>query len=143
MTDELLHLSDRQTLRVIVDTPERLDVESTWQPGGAPPPSHLHPAQDEEFELRSGRLTAIVDGVEHQLGPGEQLEIPRDTTHTLWNAGSEKPVALWRTRPAGRTAEWFRTVDRLGGGGTRTAAPSLLLEALTEYSDVFQLAAGR
>ena len=36
-------------------------------------------------------------------------------------------------------AEWFRTMDRLGAGGTRPAPPEELLRALGEYSDVFRL----
>jgi mannose-6-phosphate isomerase-like protein (cupin superfamily) len=139
MTEEVLHLSPTQTLRVVDDTPDELLIESTWEPGGSPPPAHLHPAQDERFELREGHVTAIVDGVEHQIGPGETLEIPRGTPHKMWNARSAPATVIWRTRPGGRTADWFRTVDRLTAGATRSPAPEEFMQALAEYADVFQL----
>jgi quercetin dioxygenase-like cupin family protein len=139
MTNELLHLGDHETLRVVRETPDELEVEGTWMPGGSPPPSHLHPAQDEFFEVHTGRLTAIVDGAERQLGPGDTLQIPPRTPHKMWNAGNETATASWRTRPAGRTADWFRTVDRLGAGGTRKPPVRGLAKGLSEYSDVFRL----
>ncbi len=45
-------------------------------------------------------------------------------------------------RPVLRTAEWFRTIDRLGAGGTRRAPLPELAKAVNEYADVFRLAAG-
>jgi mannose-6-phosphate isomerase-like protein (cupin superfamily) len=139
MSDEL-HLNDHEGLRVTRETPAELEVEATWRPGGSPPPEHLHPGQDEEFEVRSGRLTAVVNGTQRQLGPGDTLRIERRTPHKMWNDGDEIATALWRTRPAGRTADWFRTVDRLGAGGTRKPPLRAMAKALTEYSDVFRLA---
>jgi mannose-6-phosphate isomerase-like protein (cupin superfamily) len=113
MTEELLHLSDRQVLRVVRETPDELELEATWDPGGPPPPSHLHPAQDEHFEIRSGRLFAVVDGVEHALGAGDTIDIPRGTPHNMWNGSGERAVALWVTRP----------VDGAGVPGTFSSSP--------------------
>jgi mannose-6-phosphate isomerase-like protein (cupin superfamily) len=140
--DATLHLNSHETVRVVRETPEELEVEATWAPSDAQPPPHVHPAQDERFEVLAGRLTASVEGSERTLGPGERLEIPRGTPHKMWNAGGEPAAALWQTRPAGRTAEWFRTVDRLGQGGTRRPSLPAMATALRNYSDVFQLAIG-
>jgi hypothetical protein len=60
----------------------------------------------------------------------------------MWNAGSETATAVWRTRPALRTADWFRTIDRLVAGGTRKPPLPSMAKALTSYSDVFRLAVG-
>lgn len=139
VADELLHLSEHETLRIVREDRGVLEVEATWTPGGSPPPPHLHPAQEESFEVRSGLLTAVVDGVKRQLGPGDTLEIPRRTPHRMWNAGDEPAVASWRTRPAGRTADWFRTIEQLGAGGTRKPPMPALAKGLVEYKDVFQL----
>jgi quercetin dioxygenase-like cupin family protein len=114
MAEELLHLNAHETIRIVHETADELEVEATWDPESSPPPPHLHPAQDEEFEVRSGELTAVVDGVERTLRPGDTFGIPRGTTHKMWNAGGETAIAAWRTRPAGRSAEWSRAVDRLG-----------------------------
>jgi mannose-6-phosphate isomerase-like protein (cupin superfamily) len=140
--DETLHLNSHETVRLVRETPEDLEVEARWAPSAAQPPSHLHPAQDERFEVLTGRLMASLEGSERTLGPGESLEIPRGTPHKMWNPGPEPASASWHTRPAGRTAEWFRTVDRLGLGGTRRPALPAMANALRSYSDVFQLAIG-
>jgi mannose-6-phosphate isomerase-like protein (cupin superfamily) len=140
MTEQLLHLGEHETLRIVRNTPEVLEVEGTWTPGGSPPPAHLHPSQDEQFEVRTGRLTAIVDGNERKLEPSDTLRIPRGTPHKMYNANPEPATAVWRTRPAGRTAEWFATVDRLSKGGTQTPSGPALAKAVISYGDVFRLA---
>ena len=142
MTGQELHLSEHETLRITSETPEQLEVEASWGPGGKVPPPHLHPHQDEEFVVQSGRLTAWIDGDERMLGPGDTLVIPRETPHKMWNQGGETATAVWRTRPALRTAEWFATIDRLSAGGTRKPPLPATAKAVTHYSDVFVLAVG-
>ena len=142
MPDETLQLSNHETVRVVRKTADELELEATWGPGGSPPLPHLHPAQDEWFEVRTGRLTANIDGAQRELRPGDTLHVPPRTPHRMWNQGAETATALWRTRPPGRTCEWFRTVDRLVAGGTRKPPVSAMAKAVTEYSDVFRLAIG-
>jgi quercetin dioxygenase-like cupin family protein len=138
----LLHLGPHERVLVMREGPGELVVEAMWSPGGSPPPRHLHPSQDEDFELRSGELVVIVGGQRRVLTAGEELHIPRGTPHSMWNASDQDAVALWRTRPCGRTPDWFATLDRLSEGGTRAPARSVLAKALAEHSDVFQLAVG-
>jgi mannose-6-phosphate isomerase-like protein (cupin superfamily) len=140
VADEILRLSSHEDVRVVRDAADELELAGTWRPGGSPPPAHLHPSQDEYFEVRSGHLTAVVDGVKRQLGPGDTLQIPRRTPHKMWNAGTESATATWRTRPGGRTLDWLRTIHRLGGGGTRKPPLPALARAVNKYPDVFQLA---
>jgi hypothetical protein len=45
-------------------------------PGSPFPPSHLHPAQDEHFEVEQGRMLFVVDGAERIRSAGETLDIP-------------------------------------------------------------------
>ena len=142
MAEETLRLSSHEDVRVIRDTPDELELEGTWRPGGSPPPAHVHPSQDEYFEVRSGCLTAVVDGVKRHLGPGDTLQIPPGTPHKMWNAGTEVATATWRTRPGGRTLDFLRTIHRLGGGGTAKAPLPALAKAVNKYSDVFRLAIG-
>ena len=105
------HLTPSETVTVRAHTSEALEVEGVWGPKGSPPPRHFHPAQDERFEVLAGTLQARVDGTEHALVAGDVLEIPRGAVHQLWNSGDEPARALWRTSPAGRTAEWFAAID--------------------------------
>lgn len=115
VADELIHLSDVQTLRVIVSSGERLEMESTWDVGGRPPPTHWHPLQHEHFEVLEGELTVELAGARQVLGPGEALDIPQRTAHRMWNAGSCTARATWVVTPALRTAEIFR---RMAEGGS-------------------------
>jgi quercetin dioxygenase-like cupin family protein len=135
-------LNTHETVRVVSETPEELELEASWTPGGSAPPAHLHPAQEERFEVLAGQLTALIDGKRRVLGVGDHLAIPPGTAHTLWNSAGEDARVSWRTRPAGRTAEWFREVDRLTSGGTRNPPLPAMAAVLTKYGDVFRLAVG-
>jgi quercetin dioxygenase-like cupin family protein len=145
MTDRL-KLTPHETVTIRESSAELLEVEGSWGPEGKPPPAHFHPAQDERFEVLEGRLTARVAGEERELRAGEVLEIPRGVPHQIWNRGDGTARAVWQTRPAGRTEQWFRSIDRtlreerVG----RNGMPGLLAFGvfLTEYRDVFRLAAG-
>jgi quercetin dioxygenase-like cupin family protein len=134
-----LRLSPNSTLTVRHADADVLEVEARYDPGGGPPPAHYHPAQDERFEVVEGEMHVRVEGDERVLRTGDTLEIPRGTVHEMWNAGSEPARLVWQTTPAGRTLEWFRTLDALLSG---EVAPSAGADLLTEYADVFRLARG-
>jgi quercetin dioxygenase-like cupin family protein len=142
--DRPLQLTPHETVAIREQTPAALVVEGRWEPGGAPPPGHFHPGQDERFEVLEGRLCFRVDGSRRTLGPGEAIEIPRGTVHQVWNEGEETARAMWRSEPAGRTADWFKDLHDLRESGRvgRNGMPGPLAFGayLTEYSDVFRLA---
>jgi mannose-6-phosphate isomerase-like protein (cupin superfamily) len=141
---EDLHLTPHESIRIRRHTNDELEVEGTWGPGGPPPPKHFHPHQDERFEVLAGRLRVRVDGHDRDLTAGDVLEIPRRAVHQMWNPGSEPARALWRTSPAGRTAQWFADLSALRGTGRvgkdRMPGPLAFGVYLTAYSDVIRLA---
>ncbi len=136
-----LKLTPSESLTIKSSTPEALEVEATWGPEGDPPPKHLHPAQDERFEVLEGTLTARVGDEERELGPGVTLEIPRGTPHQMWNATAAPARATWRTSPRLRTEQWFESIDGLNRKQTEGGAPGPLDFApyLNEFRDVFRL----
>lgn len=144
MTNHTLHLTPHESVRVRRHTAEVLEVEGTWAPHGDAPPKHLHPGQDERFEVLDGVLRVEVDGEQRTLGPGQRIEIPRGAVHRMWNPGREPARAIWRTSPAGRTAHWFADLAALRRSGRvgRNGMPGPLAFGvyLTEYSDVIRLA---
>ena len=102
MADRTLKLSPTESITVRRSDSELLEVEATYPPGaGGPPPKHYHPAQDEHFEVLEGRLRARVEGEQRDLGPGEQIDIPRGSVHQMWNPGEDTTRVLWQTRPGG------------------------------------------
>ncbi len=44
---------------------------------------HSHTHRDEVWNIVSGQGSVIVDGVKHQVGPGEVVELPQGCRHTL------------------------------------------------------------
>ena len=143
-THEPLELTPHESVRILSDSAEALEVEGAWAPGGSPPPKHFHPAQSERFEVLEGTLRARVGGNEHELGVGDTLEVPAGAIHQMWNEGEGTARAIWRTEPAGRTAEWFAELDALRRSGRigRNGMPGPLAFGayLTEYADVIRLA---
>ena len=136
-----LHDGERVTVQERTDA--LLAMEAEWDPEESRPPSHLHPHQDERFEVLEGELTAEVGGKTRVLRVGETLEVPRRTPHRMWNAGGEPVRARWEVRPALRTEEMFAAIDRSrafrrspkGGGMTPAGAAPVL----REFSEEFRL----
>lgn len=112
MADEI-RLNRSQVVRVVAGGSGALELESTWTPGGKPPPTHWHPRQAEQFEVLEGRLTVRVgDDAPRRLEPGDVLDVPPRTPHSMWNAGDVPARARWRVTPALRTEEMFRYIER-------------------------------
>lgn len=138
---EKLSLGPHDSLEIRSSTPEALEVEASYRPGGSPPPAHFHPAQDESFEVLAGAMRVRVDGEESELAAGAEVAIGRGQVHQMWNPGTEPARVRWVTTPAGRTEEWFRVLDGLFREGGEIAAGREVDFAalLEEYSDVFRL----
>ena len=85
-----------------------------------------------------------MGGEQRELGVGETLDIPRGTPHQMWNQGDVPARAIWQTRPAGRTEDWYRSIDGLYRegrvGSDDVPGPLAFGVFLTEYRDVFRLA---
>ena len=120
-----------------------LEVEAAYGPAGRPPPKHLHPSQDEHFEVLAGVVRVRAGGEDRLLRPGDTFDVPRGTVHQMWNPGGEPARVLWQTLPAGRTEQWFRAIDALHRQGRvgRNGMPGPLAFGvlLREYRDVFRL----
>lgn len=138
---DVLRLGPHDTLEIVSSTPGALEVEASYRPLGSPPPAHLHPAQEESFEVLEGEMRARVDGEEVELGTGGELEIAAGQVHQMWNPGERPARVRWVTHPALRTEEWFRTLDSLFAedGPIATGREVDFESLLAEYGDVFRL----
>jgi quercetin dioxygenase-like cupin family protein len=117
-------------LRLVSIEDELLEMEARYPGDGQLPPEHLHPRQDEHFEVLEGNVRAVVDGEERIYEAGEAFDVPAGTPHQM---AAESPARFrWEVRPALRTAEFFET---LYGGH---AGPDFL----EEFSEEFRLTAG-
>ena len=138
---EKLSLGPHDSLEIRSSTPEALEVEASYRPGGSPPPAHFHPTQDERFEVLEGAMRVRVDGEEREIATGAEIEIGRGRVHQMWNPGSEAARVRWVTTPGGRTEEWFRVLDGLfrEGGEIAEGREVDFGALLEEYADVFRL----
>lgn len=141
---ETLKLTPSESLTIISSSPQALEIEATYGPGGSAPPKHLHPSQDESFRVLEGSLRTSVGGEGRDLTSGDELEIPRGTPHQMWNPFDEPARVSWTTSPAGRTEQWFRAVDALHRSGRvgedGMPGPLAFAVLLEQYRDCFRLA---
>ena len=101
---------------------ELLQLDWIGSPGWTTGPDHIHPRQEERFEVLSGRLGLRVDGVERVLGEGEAVVATAGSAHAAWNAGDDTVHALVDFRPALRTETAFETLAGLARDGKTNGA---------------------
>lgn len=56
-------------------------LEATIDAPSYGPPMHIHTREDETFSVLEGQLIVIVDGVRHELNPGDVAFAPRGIPH--------------------------------------------------------------
>ena len=77
---------------------ERTLAELEVAPGGKVTP-HYHLTYSERFKVLEGRLTVEIDGVRHELGPGDEAVAAPRSLHAWSNPGAERSVAHIELRP--------------------------------------------
>ena len=110
--------------------------------GGSVPLAHVHPRQEERFEVVSGRARIRVGRRLLRASAGESVVVPRGTVHRLWNDGEDELHVLVEFRPALRTEEGFEQLFGLAREGklSRRGFPHPLQIAVMakEYRDEAQ-----
>lgn len=119
---------------------ELLQFDFFLPQGGESAQAHLHPMQNERFEVVSGKVRGELDGEQRTAGPGETAEMPAGTPHFWWNDGEGEAHLLVEVRPALRTEEFYETMARLAVG--EQGIPSRLHAAVVmrEFKDEFRIA---
>lgn len=79
--------------------------------------AHLHPMQEERFEIFAGTLGLKVGGEEIVASPGETLTIPAGTPHRFWNSGDEEVRFRCEVRPALQFEQLLETMFALAADG--------------------------
>ncbi|MBA4853790.1 cupin domain-containing protein [Emticicia sp. BO119] len=68
----------------------RLNVK----PQGFVTVNHVHPSQDEKFEMKKGKLKVLVGKKEFFLIPGETTLIPKGIGHQWWNESPDEEAEM-------------------------------------------------
>ena len=96
---------------------ELLQMDVYFQPGAFVAAEHIHPLQEERFEVIVGTLRGRVAGKELSSGPGEIIVVPRGTPHVWWNSGDDELHVFVEVRPALRFESFFETFFGLAQDG--------------------------
>ena len=103
-------------------------VEHLFDPRALAAPMHRHRDEDEFTYVLTGRIGAVIEGLEVEAGPGDLLFKPRGQWHTFWNAGDEPASCLELISPAG-LEQLFRSFATLDG----EPQPEQLAEMAAKY----------
>jgi mannose-6-phosphate isomerase-like protein (cupin superfamily) len=109
-----------------------LAFELFLDPDGHVPGAHLHPEQEERFEVVKGTMK-FRRGLETVVArAGDTVVVPPGTTHRFENAGEEPAHVLVEVRPALRMEQLLETATALAQEGrtNRKGMPTPLELAL-------------
>src|SRR5215203_4211552 len=62
------------------------------------PPMHVHPFQEEHFEVLSGTVGIQIEDEQRSLGEGEQATVPPGTPHTWYSEDDQEEKARFEHR---------------------------------------------
>jgi quercetin dioxygenase-like cupin family protein len=86
---------------------ELFAAEGIFSPGGFAGVPHVHPQQDERFEVLAGDAAFDIDGARHVLSAGDTIDVPRGTRHTFANTGMDEMRVRFEFRPALTSTDRF------------------------------------
>src|SRR5262249_50071891 len=96
---------------------ELLAFELTLTPDGQVPGTHVHPEQEERFEVLSGTMKFEVGFKTITAGPAESVLVTTASRHGFSNAGSDDAHVRVEVRPALRMEELLETAAALADEG--------------------------
>jgi len=70
------------------------------KPSGFVAAAHVHPFQEERFQVIDGTAMFRIDGQELPAEPGDTILVARGRKHQFWNAGDEEVRFACEVRPA-------------------------------------------
>jgi mannose-6-phosphate isomerase-like protein (cupin superfamily) len=96
---------------------EAVVLETFVKPDGFVAAAHVHPYQEERFEILDGSVGFMLGEKEFVAGPGEKLTVPAGTPHRFWNAGEEEARFVCEVRPALQFEQLIETMFALASDG--------------------------
>ena len=100
-----------------------LELEGVLPAHQQGPPLHIHAAEDEEGVVRSGTLSAVLNGRRLTAGTGERVSLPRGSTHRWWNDGNEPLVFEGYARPAVDLDRFLHAIFEVLNAGSAKRPP--------------------
>jgi mannose-6-phosphate isomerase-like protein (cupin superfamily) len=100
---------------------ELLAIDLELSPDGHVPGAHVHPAQEERFEVVKGTMTFRKGLRIITASAGDTVVVPAGTVHRFENGGNTPAHVRVEVRPALRMEELFETAVALARDGRTTA----------------------
>jgi mannose-6-phosphate isomerase-like protein (cupin superfamily) len=91
---------------------ELVVIEAFVKPTGFVASAHLHPHQEERFQVLRGTVGFKLDRSRMYAGPGQRITVPAGTPHKFWNAGEDEAHFVCEVRPA---LQWERLIETMFG----------------------------
>ena len=118
-------------------------LETYVQPNGFVAAAHVHPSQEERFEVLRGSVGFKIGRKKLAAGPGQRLTVPAGTPHKFWNAGEDEAHFVCEVRPALQFESLIETMFGLAADGktNRKGMPKPLRLAVIAHAhfDTVQL----
>ncbi len=96
---------------------ESVLIETIVRPGGFVAAAHVHPGQEERFQVLAGSVGFRLGRRKLVAGPGERVTVPAGTSHTFWNAGEDEAHFVCEIRPALQFEQLIETMFGLAADG--------------------------
>jgi quercetin dioxygenase-like cupin family protein len=96
---------------------ERVVVETFVEPNGAVAAAHVHPAQEERFEVLAGELEFRLGKRTLVAKPGDRVLVPAGTPHRFRNVGEETAHFVCEVTPALGFEQLIETMFSLAEDG--------------------------
>jgi quercetin dioxygenase-like cupin family protein len=112
-------------VRTAADTGgELVAIDLELPPDAKVPGTHVHPLQEERFEVLEGTMRFTLGWRVVEAGAGEVVVVPPGRRHDFGNAGPDRARVRVEIRPALRMEQLFETAAALAREG-RTLASGL------------------
>jgi quercetin dioxygenase-like cupin family protein len=98
-------------------TAGKITVWTEITPAGGGPPPHYHLNEDETFHVIEGRVSFLLDGKWHEVGPDGTAFMPRGVVHTFKNVGDQPSRMLISTTPSGIEKFFVRCAEEFARPG--------------------------
>jgi mannose-6-phosphate isomerase-like protein (cupin superfamily) len=96
---------------------EAVVIETYVQPNGFVAAAHVHPDQEERFEVLRGSVGFKVGREKLVAGPGQRITVPAGKPHRFWNAGDDVAHFVCEIRPALQFESLIETMFTLAADG--------------------------
>jgi quercetin dioxygenase-like cupin family protein len=96
---------------------EAVVLETFVKPNGFVAAAHVHPHQEERFQVLRGTVGFRLGRKKIVAGPGQRVTVPAGTAHKFWNAGDDEAHFVCEVRPALQFEQLIETMFGLAADG--------------------------